>query len=68
MGIISFIFCSPSFAWNKTSTIREVTYDDWTVFGGTTNHTVNIMVTPNVVVSVSQYIYIYIHIILMVSL
>ena len=35
-----------------------MTYNNWAVYGGTTSHTVNIMVTPNVVVSIYTCTYV----------
>ena len=43
------LFFLPSYAWSD-STITQVTYNDWKVYGGTTSHTVSIMVTPTVLV------------------
>lgn len=32
------------------STIKQVTYNDWQVYKGSVSHTVNLVVTPTVVV------------------
>lgn len=37
--------------YTSTSTVKEVTYSDWKTYNGEIEHTVNIMVTPNVLVS-----------------
>ena len=47
------LFCRTRFTWNDT-TIREVVYNDWEVFGDTVSHMVYLLVTPAVVVSVTK--------------